>query len=59
LNIDDNKFLPILFCVCICCLFIVISIIELYQKSENPFQNIALLIIPLIYISLLFALRTL
>jgi phosphatidate cytidylyltransferase len=36
--------------------FVLIPIIELYQKSERPFENIALLILPIIYISVPFAL---
>ena len=38
------------------CLFALILIIELYQKSEKPFENIALLILPVIYIAIPFTL---
>lgn len=41
--------------IAIICLFILIIIIELYQKSEKPFENIALLIFPVIYIAIPFA----
>ncbi|MDR1199123.1 MAG: phosphatidate cytidylyltransferase [Prevotellaceae bacterium] len=36
--------------------FYMIPIIELYKKSEKPFQNISLLILPIIYVALPFVL---
>ncbi|MDR2064297.1 MAG: phosphatidate cytidylyltransferase [Prevotellaceae bacterium] len=38
------------------CSFILIPIIELYKKSEKPFQNISLLILPIVYVALPFVL---
>ena len=38
------------------CLFALIPIIELYRKSEKPFENIALLVLPIIYIAVPFTL---
>ena len=38
------------------CLFAAIPVIELYQKSEKPFENIAILILPIIYIAIPFTL---
>jgi phosphatidate cytidylyltransferase len=38
------------------CLFATIPIIELYRKTEKPFENISLLILPIFYIAAPFAL---
>ncbi|MDR2126653.1 MAG: phosphatidate cytidylyltransferase [Prevotellaceae bacterium] len=46
----------ILFLVLITCSFTLIQIVELYKKSEKPFQNISLLILPIIYVVLPFVL---
>jgi len=42
------------FLMIIVCLFTLIPIIELYKKSEKPFENIALLVLPIIYIAVPF-----
>ncbi|MDR0420866.1 MAG: phosphatidate cytidylyltransferase [Prevotellaceae bacterium] len=61
---DDFQVINLLFgihtlIILIVGLFTVIPIVELYEKSEKPFHNISLLILPIIYVALPFALMNL
>ncbi|MDR2293554.1 MAG: phosphatidate cytidylyltransferase [Prevotellaceae bacterium] len=54
--VTNNKFLSAFFVIVAIACLTMIWIIELYKKSEKPIENIALFILPIIYIAVPFTL---
>jgi phosphatidate cytidylyltransferase len=55
-----NSDILAVFCLSVCFYFwVIIPVIELYKKSEKPFLNVSLMILPLFYVALPFMLMNL